>query len=128
MRSPRHLGLALSVLVIAMGVSACGGDDGDDGAGDGGEPKAPVIIEIVEDGGKITPDDAHVVKVDTGQEITLNVSSDVDDEIHVHSTPEHEFEVTAGEDETFTFTIDTPGTVAVESHGLEVTLVKLQVE
>ena len=35
--------------------------------------------------------------------------------------------MTAGEDEKFTFTIDSPGTYDVESHELEVTLVKLQV-
>ena len=57
----------------------------------------------------------------------LNVSSDVADEIHVHSEPEHEFEVPAGEDMTFTFSIDTPGTVIVESHGLDVVLFKLEV-
>ena len=45
----------------------------------------------------------------------------------MHSDPEHEFEVKAGEDQKFTFTIDSPGTYEVESHGLEVTLVKLQV-
>ena len=86
-----------------------------------------MIIDIFEDNGEITPDDAKVVKVGVGQEIQLNVTSDADDEIHVHSDPEHEFEVTAGEDEKFTFTIDSPGTYDVESHGLEVTLVKLQV-
>ena len=86
-----------------------------------------MIIDIFEDNGEITPDDAKVVKVGVGQEIQLNVTSDADDEIHVHSDPEHEFEVKAGEDQKFTFTIDSPGTYDVESHELEVTLVKLQV-
>ena len=42
--------------------------------------------------------------------------------------PEHEFEVTAGDEEKeFTFSVDTPGTIEVESHGLEVTVLKLEV-
>lgn len=114
-----------AAVVLALMLTGCGSGD---------EPKdgdtatlTPVIIEISEDAGGITPDDGHVVKVAVGQEIQLNVSSDVADEIHVHSEPEHEYEVPAGEDKTFTFTIDTPGTVIIESHGLEIVLVKLQV-
>jgi hypothetical protein len=122
LNAPAVLAFAL-LLVIGLG-----------GCGRNGDPKttdpsslAPVIIEINEVAGQIHPDDGHVVKAAVGQEIQLNVASDVDDEIHVHSVPEHEFEVPAGEDKTFTFTIDTPGTVTIESHGLDVVLVKLQV-
>jgi hypothetical protein len=124
MRLQIRLAAVVSVAFLGLSLSGCGGDSS---AGGDDDPKAPVIIEITENAGKITPNDGHVVKVDVGQEVQLNVSSDVDDEIHVHSEPEHEFEVPAGEDKTFTFAVDTPGTVEVESHGLEVTLVKLQV-
>ena len=49
--------------------------------------------------------------------------------VHVHSTPEHEYEIAKGaKDKTFTFSIKTPGQVAVESHGLDVTIVQLVVE
>ncbi len=51
--------------------------------------------------------------------------SDAAEEIHVHSDPEHEYEVAAGDDKTFTFTLDTPGQVAVEAHHLDVTIVEL---
>jgi plastocyanin len=120
MRLYRRLAALSAAVILALSLSGCGGDDKSDAT-------TPVIIEITENGGKITPDDGHVVKVEVGQEIQLNVSSDVDDEIHVHSEPEHEFEIPAGEDKTFTFTLETPGTVVIESHGLEVTLVKLEV-
>lgn len=124
MRLHTRFAVIAAVAVLAAAAAGCGGDSTD-------EPdpadKAPVIIEITEAGGEITPNDGHVVKVDAGQEVQLNVSSDTDDEIHVHSEPEHEFEIPAGQDKTFTFTIDTPGTVAIESHGLETTIVKLQV-
>jgi len=87
-----------------------------------------VTVEIHEHDGTIEPS-GDTVEVDQGQEIQLVVTSDMDDEIHVHSTPEHEFEVSAGADaeELEPFTIDTPGTVEVESHELEVVIVKLQV-
>ena len=111
-----------TALLTATALAGCGG--GADASADG---DAPVTITVTERTGTIEPDDGHVVMVRTGQEIVLKVSSDVDDEIHVHSEPEHEFEVPAGQDQTFTFAVDEPGTYLVESHGLEVTVVKLQV-
>ena len=120
MRAMRSIGLAAAASALAA-TAGCGGDDS------GGADKPPVIIEIVEDGGQITPDDGHAVSVSVGQEVQLNVSSDVDDEIHVHTQPGHEYEVTAGEDESYSFTVDSPGVYPIESHGLEVTIVKLQV-
>ena len=72
-------------------------------------PTTPVIIEITENDGKITPDEQGRQGRRSARRSSSTSVSDVDDEIHVHSDPEHEFEVTAGEDKTFTFTIDTPG-------------------
>jgi hypothetical protein len=122
MRLQRLAATAASIAVLGLSASGCGND-----SSDGSSAQTPVIIEITENAGKIMPDDGRVIEVEVGQEIQLNVSSDVDDEIHVHSEPEHEFEIPAGKDKTFTFTLDTPGTVVVESHRLEITLVKLQV-
>ena len=86
-----------------------------------------MTVDITEKDGKIEQV-GRVVKASTGQDITLVVTSDADDEIHVHSDPEHEFEVAASDEEKeFTFSVDTPGTIEVESHGLEVTILKLQV-
>lgn len=101
------------------------GDDNSSGVG--GSSDQSVTVNIAEQGGKIDPL-GKVVKAPTGQDITLVVTSDADDEIHVHSDPEHEFEVAAGDqDKKFTFSGDTPGTIEVESHGLDVTILKLQV-
>ena len=123
MRPLSRLVPAVVLLALAVGFAGCGG--GPDTKS--GSDLPPVIIEIRESGGQITPDDGRVVKVAVGQEVQLNVSSDTADEIHVHSVPEHEFEVPAGANKTYMFTLDTPGTVIVESHGLDVVLVKLQV-
>lgn len=122
MRALRRLGLVATAAIALATASACGGSDSGSGS-----DKPPVTIEIVEDGGQITPDDGHPVAVSVGQEVQLNVSSDVDDEIHVHTQPGHEYEVKAGVDESYSFTVDSPGVYPIESHGLEITLVKLQV-
>jgi hypothetical protein len=123
MRALRSLGGVATVVLVLVSASACGGDSG---GGDGSD-KPPVTIEIVEDGGQIAPDDGHAVPVSVGQEVQLNVSSDADDEIHVHTQPDHEFPVQAGEDGSYAFTVDSPGVYPIESHGLDVTIVKLQV-
>lgn len=85
-----------------------------------------VTVDIAVAGGKVTPL-AEKVDAKVGEPITLHVTSDAEEEIHVHSDPEHEYEVGPGDDETFTFTVDTPGQVAVEAHHLDVTIVELVV-
>jgi hypothetical protein len=119
----RTLGLLVATAALGLSLTACSDDSSDsDGSSD-----QPVTVDITEKDGKIEPV-GKVVKASTGQDITLVVTSDVDDEIHVHSDPEHEFEVAAGDEEKeFTFSVDTPGTIEVESHGLEVTILKLEV-
>ncbi|MEO6471109.1 MAG: hypothetical protein ABIR57_04600 [Aeromicrobium sp.] len=89
--------------------------------------KPETSVRIVIKDGKATPQGKRV-EAKVGHPITLHVTSDRDDEVHVHSEPEHEFKVPAGaKDKTFTFSIDTPGQVAVESHTLDVTIVQLVV-
>jgi len=119
----RTLGLLVATAALGLSLTACSDDSSDsDGSSD-----QPVTVDITEKDGKIEPV-GKVVKASTGQDITLVVTSDVKDEIHVHSDPEHEFEVAAGDEEKeFTFSVDTPGTIEVESHGLEVTILKLEV-
>ena len=92
-RRTRLFGAIAVVVVLLVTLAGCG-DDSDGGADSPEstttETSQPVIIDIFEDNGKITPDDAKVVKVGVGQDIQLNVTSDADDEIHVHSDPEHD--------------------------------------
>jgi hypothetical protein len=121
----RTLGLLVATAALGLSLTACS-DDSSDSDGSSDQP-VPVTVDITEKDGKIEPV-GKVVKASTGQDITLVVTSDVDDEIHVHSDPEHEFEVVAGDvEKEFTFSVDTPGTIEVESHGLEVTILKLEV-
>ena len=76
--------------------------------------------------GKVLPQGERV-EATVGAKVTLDIRSDVDEEIHVHSDPEHTYEVKAGQPVTESFTVETPGQVAVEAHELGVTIVQLVV-
>lgn len=85
-----------------------------------------VVLNIRISDGKVTPTNAHwAAKI--GEPITLKVDSDVADEIHVHSVPDHSFEVKAEPGQTFQFTVDVPGNVEIELHRLDRTVGTLQV-
>ena len=84
------------------------------------------VVDITIKDGKVAPQGGRV-EVAAGTPVTLLVTSDADEEIHVHSDPEHTYEVTAGGSIEKTFTIDRPGQVAVEAHGLGVTILQLVV-
>ncbi|MGZ5410571.1 MAG: hypothetical protein ACXWDJ_11300 [Aeromicrobium sp.] len=87
---------------------------------------AAKVVDISIKDGDVTPRGKRV-EVKVGQPVTLRVTSDGEDEIHVHSDPENEYGISPGPARDFTFRIDTPGQVAVESHHLEVTIVQLVV-
>ena len=94
--------------------------DPTDAAGEG----VMVDITLTEDG----PDpQGERVEVAVGEPITLVVTSQIADEVHVHSDPEVSIAVEPGEEKSETFTIDRPGQVAVESHETHTTIVQLVV-
>lgn len=90
------------------------------------EPAEPegVVVDVTIADGEVTPQGDRV-EVEVGEPVTLRVTSDEADEIHVHSDPEHSLDVEAGTPGELTFTVDRPGQVAVESHHLDVTIVQL---
>ena len=90
------------------------------------EPSEDVVVDIAVKDGKVTPQGDRV-EVKAGQKVTLHIRSDAHETIHVHSEPEQEFEIGAGDDVEKSFTIDTPGQIAVEAHHLDVTIVQLVV-
>ncbi len=132
------------VFAAALVLGGCGGSDDADPkptasssadqkddlrkqAGEQKEQSEASVVKIVIADGKVTPQGKRV-EVKVGQPVTLVVSSDQADEIHVHSDPEHGLDVVAGDkDKQLTFTLNTPGQVAVESHHLDVTIVQLVV-
>ena len=87
---------------------------------------APLVIDITIEGGEVTP--TNVARdAGVGQPIELRVDSDSADELHVHSTPEHTFDVGVGPGQTYRFTVDMPGRVDVELHELHKTVATIQV-
>ena len=87
--------------------------------------KVTDIVVSVKDG-KVSPK-AHRVKVAEGSSVRILVSSDVDDEVHVHGY-EIEREVSAGQSATIEFTADQTGVFAVETHESDLLLFQLQVQ
>lgn len=84
------------------------------------------VVEIAIADGTVTPRGGRV-EVEAGRPVTLRVTSDADEEIHVHSDPEHTYRLRAGGSIEKTFTVETPGQVAVEAHHLDATIVQLVV-
>jgi len=76
---------------------------------------------------EVTPSNA-TWQAKVGQQITVRVTSDTPDELHVHSSPDHEFELAAAPNQTFSFTVDVPGSVEIELHKLDRTVATLQVQ
>lgn len=124
-----------AALLLTFALSGCGSDSDpssetkpttESSVSPSSEALKGVTVDIAVADGKVTPR-AKKVDVKLGEPINLHVVSDTEEEIHVHSDPEHEYEIAAGGDETYTFTIETPGQVAVEAHHLDVTIVELVV-
>lgn len=85
---------------------------------------AALEIPIQIHGGAVTPLNAQF-DATVGQPITLRVESDVDEELHVHSVPEHEYEVRPKSGQVFTFSVAVPGQVAIELHQADKTVATL---
>jgi hypothetical protein len=81
-------------------------------------------IAITFQGEDTTPNGSDV-DVKVGQPIELDVTADQPGEIHVHSSPEQEFEYDAGDTTLQLEPIEAPGRVTVESHTLDKTLLIL---
>lgn len=90
-------------------------------------PAAGPVLDVTIAKGQVTPTNA-TLQAKVGQPITVHVTSDATDELHVHSSPDKEFEIAAAPNQTFTFTVNVPGSVDVELHHLDKTVVTIQVQ
>lgn len=112
--------IAAWVAALACGLVACGGSTDK-------SPAAPLVIDVTIAHGQVTPANA-TLQAKVRQQITLHVTSDATDELHVHSTPDHKFPIAAAPNQTFEFAVDVPGNVAVELHHLDRTIATIQVQ
>jgi hypothetical protein len=86
-----------------------------------------LTIDIRIANGKVDPN-GKKIDPSVGQEVILQVTSDMDDEIHAHTGGAgYELEVKAEEPTTGTFTVPGLGSFEVESHHLEKIIVILNV-
>jgi hypothetical protein len=132
-------------LTAAALISAgCGGSTGSDSASSstsGSQPstvspsdmsndQAPptrLAIDVDIKGGNVTPTNQQL-QAGVKEQIIIRVNSDAADELHVHSTPEHKFNVEAKPMQMFQFTVDVPGKVDVELHKLNKTIATITVQ
>ncbi|SON63304.1 hypothetical protein MSIMFI_04834 [Mycobacterium simulans] len=97
----------------------------------GSSPPKPsgqgLVIDVTIAAGQVQPANARM-QAKVGDQITLRVTSDATDELHVHSVPDHKFAVAAAPNQNFQFSVDVPGTVDVELHHLKRTITTIQVQ
>ncbi|MFP5351379.1 MAG: hypothetical protein ACLGIB_02295 [Actinomycetota bacterium] len=108
--------LVLALLAGAALLGACTSDSSDVSS-DGS-------IEVTVDGGEASGDTE--ARVATGTEVTIEVTSDADDRIHVHGYDLHA-DVSNGSG-TVGFTADIPGVFEVELEEAGIVVVELTVE
>jgi heme/copper-type cytochrome/quinol oxidase subunit 2 len=93
-----------------------------------GEPnpaKEPVTVTVAITDGRVTPKPSRL-KVPLGSMVELQVTSDVDDELHVHGF-DVEKPLEAGVTTTLELLADEAGLYEVETHETELELVQLEV-
>jgi hypothetical protein len=112
--------------VLACTLVACGGSSKPDRQTSGGAHPG-LTIEVTIANGQVTPTNA-TLQANVKEQITLRITSDVTDELHVHSVPDHKFEIAAAPNQTFQFSVDVPGNVDVELHHLKRTIATIQVQ
>jgi hypothetical protein len=121
----RPVAALASALLTVTFLAGCGSGSSSDGSGSG--PLPTKVIDVVFSGDSVTPN-GELIKIDVGQRIELDVTADAPGEIHVHSSPEQEFEYDKGSSTITVAPITAPGRVEVESHTLEKTLFTLQAQ
>jgi hypothetical protein len=108
------------VAALIWSLIACGGSQNQ-------TPAAGPVVDVTIAKGQVTPTNA-TLQARVHQQITFRVTSDATDELHVHSTPDHKFQVAAAPNQTFQFSVDVPGNVEVELHRLDRTIATIQVQ
>jgi plastocyanin len=116
--------------VLAVAVTGCstsaGASDSDtsaSGASQGAAQTRKVTVTVK--GNDVTPT-AEPITISVGQTVELDVTADRSGELHVHSSPTHEFEFKPGKS-TFRFTLNQPGAVIVEEHVSDALVLKILV-
>lgn len=116
----------LAVTAAALIIAGCGGSSSSDSTS---APPTPsrLTIDVSIAGGTVTPTNADL-QAAVNEPILIRVDSDVVDQLHIHSVPEHTFDVEARSGQSFQFSVDVPGQVDVELHELGRTITTIRVQ
>ena len=90
-------------------------------------PPTQLVVDVTIKDGKVNPTNEQL-KAGLKEPIVIRVNSDAADELHVHSTPDHTFNVEAKPMQSFQFSVDVPGRVDVELHKLNQIIATIQVQ
>lgn len=90
-------------------------------------PPTRLVIDVTIKGGEVTPTNAQYQSA-AKELIVVRINSDVADQLHVHSSPEHTFNVEPKSGQSFQFTVDVPGKVDIELHELKKTIATVTVQ
>jgi hypothetical protein len=90
-------------------------------------PASRLVIDVTIQSGNVTPTNEQL-QAAVNEQIIIRVNSDAADQLHVHSTPEHTFNVEAKPAQSFQFTVDVPGKVDIELHQRKRTIATVQVQ
>lgn len=112
--------IATWVTVLTCGLIGCASEPGQ-------APTGALNIDVTISHGQVNPTNA-MLQAKVKQQINLHVASDVTDELHVHSVPDHKFQVAAAPNQLFHFSVEVPGRVDVELHHLDRTIATIQIE
>lgn len=135
-RSPLRRTLVALTATSVLGLTGCGGSDS--GSSDAGKPPAPdpkasalatqaaATVKITIKGNDIAPV-GEPVTIAVGQTVSIDVTSDRAGALHVHSSPEHEFDFKAGTSH-FEFALDQPGQVDIEEHESDTLVARVTVQ
>ena len=124
-RRSRAIPLAAVTVVSVFGIAACSSAKSTPAAA-GGAGAGPVRISVQIAHHKVSPADA-VHDVHLGDQVVLTVTSDADDEVHVHGY-DKEIEIAAGKPGTIDFTANLPGIFEVETHKSNLQLLQIEVK
>ena len=90
-------------------------------------PPTQLVVDVTIKDGKVNPTNEQL-KAGLKEPIVIRVNSDAADELHLHSTPEHSFNIEAKPAQSFVFTVDVPGKVDVELHKLNKIIATITVQ
>lgn len=113
-RTASALVAAAALVVAVTGCSTGSGSSDHSSSASGSSSSQTKKVAVTVKGSTVSPT-AEPITVSVGQPVELDVTADRAGELHVHSSPEHEFPFQPGKS-TFRFTLNQPGTVIVEEH------------